>query len=170
MNAMTMTRPDSDTAERGLSEAPLRAVSVAQPWATLLACGATRILALEEPTRHRGPIAIHAAGDLDEAAISLCMEGPVAEALAEGGYRRPGCLPRDTIVGLATVTSCLPLGSGSPALERMLEAESIADVEELGDTGVAWVLEGARRVVPAQTCGGGEGLWALPERLARVLA
>ncbi len=40
---------------------PMKAITVWQPWATLLACGAKKYETRSWPTKYRGPIAIHAA-------------------------------------------------------------------------------------------------------------
>ena len=44
----------------------MKAITILQPWASLIACGAKRIETRSWATQYRGPIAIHAAKDQDK--------------------------------------------------------------------------------------------------------
>lgn len=44
----------------------MNAITILQPWASLIACGAKKIETRSWPTKYRGPIAIHAGKDQDK--------------------------------------------------------------------------------------------------------
>jgi ASCH domain len=69
----------------------MKALTVAQPWATLIAIGAKRIETRSWMTRHRGPLAIHAARAFPRIARDLARTSPFAEALATGRARIAVC-------------------------------------------------------------------------------
>jgi hypothetical protein len=84
----------------------MKALTVAQPWATLIAIGAKRIETRSWTTRHRGPLAIHAAHAFPRIARDLARTSPFAEALAAG--RAPLLLPRGVVVATCTLVDVLP--------------------------------------------------------------
>jgi hypothetical protein len=86
-------------------------VSLWQPWATLWVAGApigkgneTRSWA----TRHRGPLAVHAAKRVD---IDSFFLEPFRSALRELGYEQPLDLPRGAVIGVVEITDCLRMVS-----------------------------------------------------------
>jgi ASCH domain len=60
----------------------MKSLSVRQPWAALLLCGAKRYETRNRSTPHRGLIAIHASSTFTPAAKGLCRKSPFADALA----------------------------------------------------------------------------------------
>jgi hypothetical protein len=54
----------------------VRAISLWQPWATLIAIGAKSIETRSWETLHRGPIAIHAAKKWDRTLAAMCVDQP----------------------------------------------------------------------------------------------
>jgi len=72
----------------------MKALSLTQPWASLIADGRKRIETRSWPTSFRGRIAIHAAKSIDK------------EACAEFGYR-PEDLPRGAIIGTIELYGCV---------------------------------------------------------------
>jgi hypothetical protein len=79
----------------------MKALSIRQPWATLLCLGVKRYETRTWKTDYRGPLAIHAATVFDAAARQLCLEPPLASWLQKAGYRTPHSLPRGQIIGTA---------------------------------------------------------------------
>lgn len=63
----------------------MKALTLWQPWATLVAIGAKKIETRSWTTSHRGPLAIHAAAFSPEHATQLCHEEPFFSCLKEGG-------------------------------------------------------------------------------------
>lgn len=86
--------------------ANLTAITLWQPWATLIAIGAK-----EFETRHwaisfRGPIAIHAAKRFDAEQYELCDKEPFRRVLRAAGYATPDDLPLGTVVAVARLAAC----------------------------------------------------------------
>ena len=97
----------------------MKALSLWQPWATLLAGGAKRCETRGWATRHRGPLLVHAAKHWTRELFTLCGTDPFRAALARLGYppdvpekRRgtfaPRGLPFGVIVGRVDVVACVP--------------------------------------------------------------
>lgn len=64
----------------------MRAISLLQPWATLVALGAKRRETRSWPTRYRGPIAIHASKGMPRASEEACSLPLIKEVLVKAGY------------------------------------------------------------------------------------
>lgn len=115
----------------------MKALSLTQPWAALLAVGAKTIETRDWPTEFRGWFAIHASASLPPFASDFCYERRVVTCLEEAmNYARqnrepvpwledwfkitPEHLPRGKIIGVAYLSHCEPTthvfdvdGSGS---------------------------------------------------------
>jgi activating signal cointegrator 1 len=72
----------------------MKALSLHQPWASLIADGRKKIETRDWELLHRGPLAIHAAQKIDK------------EACAQFGYD-PDTIPRGAVVCVVTVISCV---------------------------------------------------------------
>jgi hypothetical protein len=59
----------------------MKALTLTQPWATLVAIGAKRIETRSWSTRYRGPLAIHAAKGLPRDCYELCFDEPYYRTL-----------------------------------------------------------------------------------------
>lgn len=59
----------------------MKAITILEPWASLIACGAKRIETRSWSTKYRGPIAIHAG--LSQKYYALQQEEPFASALEQ---------------------------------------------------------------------------------------
>ena len=95
----------------------MKALSLWQPWASLLVAGVKQIETRSWPIRHRGPLLIHAASHWTRAEDEICRREPFASALAglrvqwtpgeRRNFRRPA-LPFGAIVGRVDVVDCFP--------------------------------------------------------------
>jgi hypothetical protein len=83
----------------------IKALSLTQPWASLVVIGAKRIETRSWPTSYRGPVAIHASKGFPRDCRALCFEEPFRSALEEAGCR-PIALPRGQILGVAYLGDC----------------------------------------------------------------
>jgi hypothetical protein len=83
-----------------------RAISLTQPWATLMAMGWKRIETRSWSTNFRGWIAIHAAMGFPPAARALCAREPFAETLFLCGHAGRDHLPRGQILAVVEVVGC----------------------------------------------------------------
>jgi hypothetical protein len=143
----------------------MKALSLIQPWASLIATGAKRIETRTWPTSYRGPIAIHASkwrndrGRIISSEIAcylqLALDEPFSSALTMGGIDRVADLPSGAIVATAHLFACRRTEDLVPdALER-----------EFGNYAPGrwcWVLERVRPLPAPIPCRGAQGLWDVP--------
>lgn len=121
----------------------LTAVTLHQPWASLIAEGKKHYETRSWATDYRGPIAIHAAKKLheDESLISL-LEVPTSE------------IPLGAIVAIAQLTDCILMDE-----EFILKQSSFEQYLGLWEVGrYAWKLENVRAIEPIAAAGK-QGLW-----------
>lgn len=96
----------------------MKALSLHQPWASLLAHGKKRVETRSWPLAHRGPLLVHAAkkwsADLAYQAGEPLYFRPALEAIGvtfssdEAACRRGWNLPFGALVGRVTVVDCVP--------------------------------------------------------------
>ena len=119
----------------------MKALSLTQPWATLIAVGAKRIETRSWYTAHRGLIAIHAAKGLGPVGgksglREQCAVEPFCSVLnaaikrhSEDNWRGDGFLkkhaerpfmPLGAIVALAEIVACIPTNSQRPGTKAKL--------------------------------------------------
>ncbi len=136
----------------------MKAVSILQPWASLILAGAKRFETRGWSTTHRGPLAVHSGGRLSPAARALCRQEPFAGLLRGAGYPDPDSLPRGAVLGTVELIACTRV--------EELPADALSDVERaLGDFMPgrwAWELRNPR-LLPAPVPGRGRlGVFPLP--------
>lgn len=143
----------------------MRALSLWQPWATLVAIGAKRI-----ETRHwRAPgvligetFAIHAAKTTLH--LPLARQAPFADAL--GGHG----LALGAIIGTARLRACRDI---DPALVAELRQAGEHDELAFGNYEhgrVAWILEDPRALTVPVPWKGAQGVFTVPDHIVGVLA
>jgi activating signal cointegrator 1 len=95
----------------------MKALTLTQPWATLVAIGAKRIETRSWETLYRGPLVIHAAKGLGSVGgvrglRDLCCREPFKSALRAGGIDLDqldiDVLPLGAIVATCTLLDCVP--------------------------------------------------------------
>lgn len=144
----------------------MKALTIRQPYATLIMLGVKQFETRRWRTEYRGPLVIHAAqlGGATSTDALMRLErrlGLMPTTLAEKDY------PLGALLGVVTLDECLPI---SPRLIAALTPIEKA----LGwyqDGGFVWDLARAGRVRFAAPipCGGRLGLWTLPADLtARI--
>lgn len=79
----------------------MKAVTIIQPWATLVALRVKKLETRSWATKHRGAIAIHAGQKVDKEA---CLIPQIREALLKHGINDWSELPRGAILAKATLT------------------------------------------------------------------
>ncbi|WP_430129686.1 ASCH domain-containing protein [Paenibacillus lautus] len=85
----------------------MKAITIWQPWATLIAILEKGNETRGWATKHRGPIAIHAGKKIDREA---CEEPEIKAALARHGYTADN-LPTGAVVAIANMTECWSIGT-----------------------------------------------------------
>ena len=147
----------------------MKAISLWQPWAALVALGLKKIETRGRATSYRGPLVIHAAKRWNmtlrreaESFVELA-DATVGMDIAE--IRNPA---RGAFVALVQLVDVIEMTEEWLEGQRLV-AEHCPDVEfELaaGDYKpgrFAWILEDTRRVEPAFTATGRQWLWAIDE-------
>lgn len=82
----------------------MKAITIIQPWATLIALGEKRFETRSWPTKYRGEIAIHAGKKLDNDAI---QEPEIYKAIIKHGFHHMRDLPLGAVVAIANLNDCL---------------------------------------------------------------
>lgn len=85
------------------------ALSLWQPWATLVAIGAKRYETRSwRPNRPLGPLAIHATKTFPREAMDLRLQEPFRGVLAAAGYLKPADLPIGAVLAVVEVEGFIP--------------------------------------------------------------
>lgn len=143
----------------------LRALSLTQPWATLVVTGEKKIETRSWATRFEGVIAIHASKGFPKDDRMLCYDEPFLSSLERHGYAGSDSLPVGKLIGTARVMGC-----------RRTEdiAFQVGDREsEFGNYGpsrFAWMLADFtffRVLIP---CVEHLGLWKVPSEIVERLS
>ena len=133
----------------------MKAISLWQPWASAIALGHKSIETRGWATRHRGPIAIHAAKrwTADERETAAVLD-------ERNGLVGLKDAPRGCIVAVAEIASVRPS-------EHLIEG--IDEIEEmLGNYGpgrFGWMLENVRPLHDPLPFKGKQGLFEVPDEL-----
>ena len=75
-------------------------LTLTQPWATLMACGAKRTETRSWSTSYQGVLGIHAGKNWKRADIERCFEPPFSTALKAAGIQTPADLPRGDVIAI----------------------------------------------------------------------
>lgn len=141
----------------------MKALTLTQPWATLVAIGVKRIETRSWRTPYRGPLAIHAAKGFPKWARETCEESAFAIELG------PAILPVAAIIATCRLVSCLPTRElQTDQLIQMDPRAACNDVllderERLfGDYSLgrwAWILADVHALAKPIPAKGALGLW-----------
>lgn len=136
----------------------MKAISLWQPYACLVAAGEKANETRSWPTSYRGPLAIHATKTMPPEAKYLCREEPFRTVLA----RIPdqyGPLVGGAVLAVADLVDCRRIDI---RFRAHVIAHGLVNEMDFGDytTGrYAWVLSGVRRFVQPYPARGKQGLW-----------
>jgi hypothetical protein len=139
----------------------MKAITLHQPYATLIAIGAKRTETRSWPTRYRGPLAIHAARVLGPRARALCGDEPFRSALAQAGYASPDALPLGAVVATCRLVDCRPTGFHAAYPSAHLPPADSAE-RAFGDYAPGrylWLLEDIVAIHPPRPARGKQGFW-----------
>lgn len=129
----------------------MKAISLHQPWASLVAMGLKRVETRSWPTRHRGWIAIHAAKRWSR-----------SQRVASVGFLGSDPdIPLGAVVAIARVSDCVLM---TPALIESQTPRELA----VGDWTAgrwAWLLEDVRRLRDPVPFVGRQGLFTVPDAI-----
>jgi activating signal cointegrator 1 len=132
------------------------AITLTQPWATLMAMDRKRNETRAWSTRFRGWIAIHAAKGFPRSCRELCYLQPFARTLAH--YNRPDDLPLGQVLAIVEIVDCLPTEGHTK--HCMLEHER--DFGDYSPDRFFFITRGVRRLEQPIAVKGALGIWKLP--------
>ncbi len=145
----------------------MKALSLIQPWATLVAIGAKTVETRAWATGYRGPLAIHASkwltatGKIVSADVAeylaLCHDEPFRTALTRAGLERVRDLPSGAIVATARLVEVVPT---LDALGRVDDYE--LEFGNFRPGRFAWFLRDVQALAMPVPYRGEPGLWELP--------
>ena len=135
-----------------------RAISLLQPWATLLVSGQKKIETRSWKTLYRGPIAIHASKEFSTGAKLLCDMEPFRSALLAAGFESPEQLPMGKVLGTTKIVACFSTGSYQP-----VPHSNEACFGDYSLNRFCWITEESRKILTPYGCRGSLGIWKLPE-------
>lgn len=162
----------------------MKALSLTQPWASLIAIGAKRIETRSWPTAYRGPVAIHASKGFPAWARETCWEDRFRDALVEAGLADFGgdsdlvfdsaerfALPLGALVAVGRLEDCVRTEA---LIERHRRGRCVLLPHEIefGDYSAgrwAWILADVTRLAEPISCKGALGLWDVPADIAKQL-
>lgn len=130
----------------------MKALTLTQPWAQLIADGRKKIETRSWQPVLRGQIAIHAAKGWTAA------DRDCAEAF---GYE-PATLTRGAIVAVARISHCFPTLYAHPSQEE-------AEFGNYTPGRYAWFLSDVRALPTPMPCKGALGLWDIPTEIEALL-
>jgi hypothetical protein len=144
----------------------MKALTLTQPWATLVAIGAKKIETRNWGTLYRGPLAIHAAKGYPRWARETCEEPTFRRAL---GPLDPAGLLRGHILATARLVDCIPTSMGMRGTANKVPGIVLpgvgfvhGDELEFGDFTdgrYAWILDGIEPLPQPVPVRGALGLW-----------
>lgn len=137
----------------------MKAITIIQPWATLIALGEKRFETRSWPTKHRGPLAIHAGKKVEQ---KVCQAEPYRSILAAHGYTAE-TLPTGSIVAIADLSNCYPVSVSNPYYAALLGYDGYIEGNELEfgwykEGRYAWEISNVKRIDHAPVRGQ-QGLW-----------
>ncbi len=144
----------------------MKAISLTQPWATLVAIGAKKIETRSWYTVYRGPIAIHAAKGFPKWAKDLACCALFSSYLGRGGFPGWKHLPLGSVVATARLVTCRLVVDTQQALGPCADTSRMLPPQEpersFGDytTGrFAWILDEVKPLAEPVPVKGALGLW-----------
>lgn len=133
----------------------MKALTLTQPWAQLVALGLKRVETRSWRTNYRGPFAIHAAKGMPHEAWEFAMD-----EMSLGVAVAPSKLPRGAIVARARLVDVVPVEDVRDTISDREHAYG-----DYSDGRFAWLLEDVRVLGVPVECRGSLGLWTVPSGL-----
>lgn len=133
----------------------MRALSLLQPWASLVEVGAKKIETRSWKTSYRGTLLIHASMSRKRLGV-LTMYPWLGKPLVAAGYRAEDSVPFGAVVAVCDLVDCVPI------TKNLWPLDLSPQEEEYGDYSAgrfAWKLANVRRLKKPIPYKGALGLW-----------
>lgn len=138
----------------------MKAISLHQPWATLVAFGEKQYETRSWKPNHRGLLAIHASKRFDAIQENLCLESPFRESLWQAGYRQQRSLPLGAVLCVVKLIDIVPTGQ---VLDHLPQKE--LTFGNYGPGRYAWKLELVKRFTTPIPMAGMQSLFDIADDL-----
>lgn len=151
----------------------MRAVTIRQPWASLIALGQKFVETRSTRIRYRGPLAIHASRALEDWQLGVMAEEPFRTVLERAGLIRvePETksinithLPLGAVVALADLVGCAPVEELRlrllPKIARQVHPQHELAFGDYSPGRHGWLLDQVKPLPRAIACRGMQGLWS----------
>ena len=173
-NSVMRRRPKVRTTDRKTSHELMKALTMTQPWASLVAIGENTIETRSWSTRYRGPLAIHAAKAFPADARRLCRRPPYRAVLARHGYASADQLPLGSVIAVARLIDVLAFDRDSLRKTRHdarqgLLPEHEAEFGDFSPGRFGFVLRDIRRLTAPIPVRGMLGVWTLPAEVEAAI-
>ncbi|MFM9533646.1 ASCH domain-containing protein [Lysinibacillus sp. IITD104] len=136
----------------------MKAITIKQPWATLIALGEKRFETRSWQTKYRGPIAIHAGKTMDK---EYCEYPPIKRALQRHGIKNED-LPLGVVIATAELVEChlIPNELSAAGMEfgKKLEGDELY-FGDFMDGRYAWELNTVQVLLKPVPAKGQLSLW-----------
>lgn len=132
----------------------MKALSLWQPWATLIAIGVKQYETRSWATPYRGPLLIHAARRFQLEERQTCLISPFRECLQKAGYKSTYDLPLGAYIAVAYLIEIVP----TRAIRNNLSGQESA-FGNYADGRYAWKLERVQALPEPIPARGYQGLW-----------
>lgn len=139
----------------------MKAISVLNPWAVLLAIGARQYETRSWPTTYRGPIAIHASKKFTGVQHEICFSEPFATVLMRDLFKNEplgAFLMHRIKCGAVLATGELTACFNTESISHVMSEQELA----FGDFArgrFAWCIERVKLLETPAECAGKLGLW-----------
>ena len=144
----------------------MKALTLYDPWATLVVLGEKQYETRSWSTSYRGPLAIHVSKSFTGEMADLCHTEPFRSVLVElEDWPRLGC-----IIGTVELERCWRMDKyrGPEFLPEVSEKERAFGDWSYGRW--AWPLSSPRLLAAPIPCRGHQGLWTVPLEIEELLA
>jgi activating signal cointegrator 1 len=143
----------------------MKAISLWQPWATLIAIGAKRIETRSWMTYHRGPLAIAATKSTPaDAKTAALFNGNIRRSLQDARLWRPGeelALPEGCVLCTARLVDVRPVPDRPTTIAGVTipPPEPELSFGHYAPRRFAWLLADVVQLAEPVPCAGGQRLW-----------
>ncbi len=134
----------------------MKALTIKQPWAALIAAGYKTMEVRSWKTDYRGPIAIHAGMSFDENALPVILDHATRHGVMD--MHLPLCS-----VDVGAVVAVAELATVKALYGHGYHKAALCDYDIDGGQ-YGWVLNCVRPLVRPVVCRGAQRLWELSER------
>jgi hypothetical protein len=139
----------------------MRAITIHQPWASLITLGEKRYETRAWQTSHRGRVAIHAGRGLPADVRVVLGMPPFFEVLSRHAIRDNSQLIRGAVIGVAELVDCVP----TETVEREVAGTFEEQFGDFRPGRWAWKMIGAVAFAEPVPYRGKLGMFDVPDRI-----